>query len=157
MKDLTISPSNIDLQKAFFWLNALISVNNTSPYNALYGRVPNILPDINVAGDVDETGSRPGLLRHSARLREIAVSRIVEGTAKARTDRMLKTRTLPAGQIEQYEIGDEVEFYRPPSSKDVKGWNGPARIASTLDIDRGTIGIKWQGRTLECRLGDVRR
>ena len=36
---------------------------------------------------------------------------------------MLKTRSLAAGQEEQYETGDEVEFYRPPSSKDVKGWN----------------------------------
>ena len=64
-----------------------------------------------MTGDVDELGSRPGLLRNSARLREIAIGRVVEGTAAERTKRMLRTRTLPAGQEEQYEINDEVEFH----------------------------------------------
>ena len=35
------------LAEATFCSNALLSVNNTTPYGALYGRVPNLLPDIN--------------------------------------------------------------------------------------------------------------
>jgi len=35
------------LAEAVFAGNALISINSTTPYNAVYGRVPSILPDIN--------------------------------------------------------------------------------------------------------------
>ena len=37
------------LSEAVFAGNALISINSTTPYHALYGRVPNILPDLNLS------------------------------------------------------------------------------------------------------------
>ena len=46
---ITDIPIQQVLSEAIFAGNALISVNDTTPYNALYGRVPNLLPDINAA------------------------------------------------------------------------------------------------------------
>ena len=91
------------LAEAIYAGNALISINNSTPYNGLYGRVPNLLPDIN-ALELDGTGSLPGTVRHSHRLREISVHAMMEGTAKARINRALETRTLPAAQ-ETYNLG----------------------------------------------------
>ena len=47
------------LAEAVFCGNALLSVNNTTPYAALYGRVPNILPDINRTGSATPQGILP--------------------------------------------------------------------------------------------------
>eukprot|EP00969_Alexandrium_andersonii_P178145 7877243-Alexandrium_andersonii.AAC.1 len=46
--------------------NALISVNGSTPYNAVYGRVPAMLPDLNTSID----DAAPGTGRHVMRLRE---------------------------------------------------------------------------------------
>ena len=46
------------LSEAVFAGNALISINNAKPYQGLYGRVPNLLPDINAIA-LDGTGSMP--------------------------------------------------------------------------------------------------
>ena len=35
------------LSEAVFCGNAMISINGSTPYNAVYGRVPRLLPDIN--------------------------------------------------------------------------------------------------------------
>ena len=97
--------------------------------SALYGRVPNILPDLNqVDAPNEESLDHPGLIRHTFRLREIAVGAMIAETALHRAQRALNTRTIPAGEREKYQPGDLVDFYRPPGSKDVSGisalqWN----------------------------------
>ena len=48
------------LAEAVFCVNALLFVNNTTPYVALYGRVPNILPDIDRTGSATPEGILPG-------------------------------------------------------------------------------------------------
>ena len=155
-------PFEFILAEAVFAGNALVSVNNTTPYNAVYGRVPSILPDINQANandapaDSDDV-THPGLLRHTHRLREIAVQQMVEGTARARLGRALNTKTLPAAQAENYQVGEEVDFYRPPHNKDIPGWTGPAVITDLTRTDRGVIGIRHQGRNMICKPGDLRR
>ena len=97
--------------------NALLTVNKSTPYNALYGRVPNILPDID---DFMPSDATPGSIRHSALLREPCVQRMVEGTAQDRIQRALGIRTIPSAQ-ELYKEGDLVDFYRPPTTKDLDG------------------------------------
>ena len=159
---LTDIPFEFRLSEAVFAGNALVSVNNTTPYNAVYGRVPRLLPDIDQPNADDapadsENVPDPGLLRHSHRLREIAVQQMVEGTARARLGRALKTKTLAPGEVEDYKVGEEVDYYRPPNTKDVSGWMGPAIICDLTNLSRGSVGIKHQGRNMNCRVQDVRR
>ena len=159
---LTNIPMTYRLAEAVFCSNALVSVNNMSPYNAVYGRVPHLLPDINQPNENEAPSDssavpHPGLIRHSQRLREIAVQAMVEGTARARLGRALQTRSLPAGQAAKYELGQLVDYYRKPNSKDISGWIGPATIIDITDLSRGTIGVKFQNNKMNCRLGDVRR
>ena len=40
-------PFEYRMAEAVFAGNALVTVNNTAPYNAVYGRVPSILPNMN--------------------------------------------------------------------------------------------------------------
>ena len=101
------------LAEAVFCGNALLTVNGSSPYNAVYGRVPHILPSIDqvdrpLAGDVAEAP----LLRHTHRLREINVQAMIEGSARARLGRALNTRTTMSAQALALHIGDEVGFFR---------------------------------------------
>ena len=97
----------------------------------------------------------PGVLRNSHRLREIAIQQMIEGTARARLGRALRTKSLAPGEAENYQINEEVDYYRPPSNKDTPGWTGPARITDLTQIQRGTIGINHQGKSITCRLGAV--
>ena len=146
------------LSEATFCLNALLTVNGSSPYNGLYGRVPNILPDINCPdAEHEEDVPKPGLLRHTNRLREISVQTIVDGTARARLGRALKTRTLPTGERENYQVGEEVDIYRSPGTKDVSGWHGPATIVDLTNIPRGIISVRSNNVVKDARVGDVRR
>ena len=90
------------------------------------------------------------------RIREVAVQQMIEGTARAKTQRALRTSTRPSAEERGFNIGDLVEFYRPPSNKDTPGWHGPARVCDTTDATRGHVSIKWQGKVLACRLQDLR-
>ena len=152
---ITEIPIEQRLNEAVFAGNAMLSINGTTPYNALYGRVPNILPDINVAQNLDDTGALPGTIRHSHRLREISVQRIVQSSATERIQRALKTRTLPAAQT-TYAEGDDVDFFRPPANKDLPGWTGPAKVVDMQHVTRGVIKVRHNNRDLDCSPKDLR-
>ena len=146
------------LSEATFCSNALLTVNNMSPYNAVYGRVPPILPGIDqVDADNEDLLEHPGLIRHTYRLREIAVEAMIQETAKARAQRALTSRTRPAGQAQEYKKGELVDFHRPPSSKDMSGWIGPAKVLDPDHMNHGTVTIKHLHRPFEVRLGDLRK
>ncbi len=81
------------MSESVFCGNALVSVNNTSPYNAVYGRAPRLLPNLEL-GDTDSTDAAWQM----DRIREISVQQMVEGTARTRASRALRTRTLPASR-----------------------------------------------------------
>ena len=85
--------------EAAFAGNALLTVNGSSPYNAVFGRAPPMLPD--VVGPIDDAEAGP--LKHVARLRELSIQQMVERAAKARLQRAWKTRTAPAGQSHEYK------------------------------------------------------
>lgn len=103
------------LSESTFSGNALSSINDTTPYNAVYCRVPQMLPDIKCT-TLDGTGTMPGTMRHSHRLREVAVQRMVEHTAPLRIQRALNTTTIVAGG-ECFQVHDMVDDYRPPTQK----------------------------------------
>ena len=150
--------NNMLLTAALTAKNALTNVGGVSPMQAALGHQPAILPDSTQMAAIQDdnnalTGS--GIARHSQRIRELAVEAMVNVSAKERLERAMRTKTRKAVQHEQYERGDEVEFFRPQSQKEVPGWRGPATI---MDVEAdGTIHLKWQGGTLICRPQDVRR
>ena len=143
------------LAEAVFAGNALISINQTTPYNALYGRVPNILPDINHVPQ-PPTRDAPEQIRHANRLREISISRMIETTAAERISRAMNTRTLASAQ-EMFDLDDQVDFYRKPDAKDLPGWSGPARITDMSEADRGIIIVDYRGRKLVCDPQNLRQ
>ena len=98
----------------------------------------------------------PGSIRHSHRLREIAVQRMVEESARNRVSRALSTRTLPAAQMTM-AVGDLVDFHRPPAQKDLPGWTGPATVTDMSQASRGIVKVNNNGRELNCSPKDLRR
>ena len=85
-----------------FMKNALTVINTSTPYQALFGRQPALLPPMEggyqggVTGDLArvETNSR-----HAARIREIAATNIIEGNAQARLQRAERSKTRPAQDV----------------------------------------------------------
>ena len=151
-------PFDFRLSEAVFAGNALITINNTTPYNAVYGRVPRLLPNLD-AMDSEMPDVKPvaGLIRESHILREISIQSTFEGTARAILGRALNARTRPAGEREGYHVGYEVDFYRPAHNKDTSGWVGPATIADVSRLKRGNITVRHLNQLIEVKLGDVRR
>jgi hypothetical protein len=87
------------LSEATICSNALLSINKCTPYNAVYGRVPALLPGIDQAEAPNEQNlSMPGTIRHTHRIREISVQQMIEGAARAIIQRAMQTRSLLAGQ-----------------------------------------------------------
>eukprot|EP00974_Lingulodinium_polyedra_P057382 5521152-Lingulodinium_polyedra.AAC.1 len=61
---------------------------------------------------------------------------MIEGVARSRIKRALDTRT-------------QAHFYRPPASKDVPGWRGPATVTDVSNISHGTVSLRWQSNAIE--------
>ena len=64
---------------------------------------------------------------------------------------------MAPGEAENYQINEVVDYYRPPTNKDIPGWTGPARIVDLTQIHRRTVGINHQGRSITCKPGALRR
>jgi hypothetical protein len=137
------------LAEAVFAGNALISVNRTTPYNAVYGRVPHLLPDLPVYAQEPDSPQmpQPGILRNSHRLREIAIQNMVSATAAVRIGTAMGTRSLPT-QSNDYKVGDQVEYHRPSGRKDLPGWIGPATVVDVSMAERGNIAVRHQSTIL---------
>ena len=129
--------------------NCLLSIKGRSPYEALYGRVPPLLGTTTSETGIDDD-------RDASRMRELAVQSIVEATAQQRASLAERTKTRPAGELLELQTGDLVEFYRPPLTKDVSGWRGPATVTDVTSLSDGIMSIRWQGRVLSCRVQDNR-
>ena len=113
-----------------------------------------MLPDMN--GTIDD--AEPGTQRHTQLLRAIHIQAMVEGTARARVQRALQTRTLPAGQGRGLKIGEFVDARRNTNVKDVTSWKGPAKVIDNTDIERGIVTIRYQmDLPIEVRLQDIRQ
>ena len=100
------------LAEATFCGNALLAVNGSTPYKAVYGRAPNILPSIDQVSPPDAERDPP-LVRHTHRSREISVQATVEGSARARLGRAQNTRTTATAESLNLQVGEEIDFSRP--------------------------------------------
>eukprot|EP00974_Lingulodinium_polyedra_P044614 4279461-Lingulodinium_polyedra.AAC.1 len=63
---------------------------------------------------------------------------MIEGVARSRIKRALDARTQAPGGALELSVGDLVDVYRPPASKDVPGWRGPATVTDVSNISHGT-------------------
>ena len=147
------------LDESLLACNCLLSVHGTSPYEALFGRVPSLLRDLhsnNAATALDDI-SGGATSRHIHSLRELSLKTIVQGHANERLRIAANTKTRPAVQTLNLKPGDLVEFYRDPQSKDVTGWRGPGTVVSLDRADEGVVELRWRSRLYQCRMPDVRR
>lgn len=143
------------LAEAVYAGNALTSIRGVSPYTAVLGRVPPLLPDaLAITDDTDVHTTA----QHTHRLREIAIQCIVEASAQDRLKRASNTITKPAAEEFGYRLGEQVEYWRAPLSKDVSGWRGPATVCDLSRLEHGRIGIRTRSdNVITCRIQDVRR
>ena len=143
--------TGVVLREAVFAKNALFMVGNTTPYQAVFGRTP---PLMAVVGE--ESGD-PFSDRESNKVRQIAINSMIQATAEQKTRLAESTKTRRAGELLQLSVGDLIDFHRKPMNKDQSGWHGPAEVANLLSLCDGIVHIKWQGRVIPVRVGDVRR
>ena len=94
--------------------------------------------------------------RDAYAIRRLAISSMIQATAdtKARIAEASKTRR--SGELLELKLGDLVEFYRKPLTKDASGWHGPAEVVNLTNLQDGLLHVKWQGRVLSVRIQDVR-
>ena len=79
---------------------------------------------------------------------------MVQQTAQLRLEGALSPRTRLAAEQLELQPGDLVDFWRRPATKDESGWRGPA----TVTVAPGPpITVRWQGRSYDVRVQDLRR
>ena len=105
----------------------MVSTNGATPYHARFGCQPQMLPDLHVLPDDTTVG--PG--RYVHRVRELALQKIIEGTAVARISRAMRSLTTAPGQRLDYQPDELVDFYRPPNVQGNSGWHGTPRSSGT--------------------------
>ena len=148
------------LAESVFAKNARIVVHGSTPNQALIGRTPQLLREFENPGVsmvADDLGGREGHSRHSVRLREVALQQMIEGTAQDRLKRASQSQARVSGEAPLLKPGDHVDIFRQPSQKDQSGWRGPAEIINVNNIEDGLVEVRWGGRAMSCRIGDVRR
>ena len=109
-----------------------------TPYRALVGRSPNVLHEFEdpTCSQLTDQDGVVGASRHAARLRELSVITILEKTAQERLERANRTKTRPSGELLELQIGDQVDGYRKPTTKDLTGWRGPMTVTGLEDCRR---------------------
>ena len=153
-------PFNDKLSEAIFAKNIFLNVGGYSPFQALYGRFPAVLSDLETSSQsvvFDDSGSIAGASRSVIRLREIALSAMVEATALSRMRLAENYNSRLSGDLLGLEVGDSVDIHRTPANKDLSGWRGPCEVLSVGKLDSGVIDVRWGGRTMSCRIQDVRK
>ena len=140
-----------------FMKNALTVVNTSTPYQALFGRQPALLPPLEGGynGSIVDQARPHTDARSQSRVREIAAANIIEATAQMRTERANKHNTRPAVELRELQPKGLVDIWFEPTTKDVKGWRGPAEIA-TVNAADGNITVRYQGRSLDRQINEVR-
>ena len=99
--------------QAAFAGNALLGVAGSTPYAAVYGRVPRILPDISCVPAPNESRMGvPGSIGYVHRLREASVGAMVQASARARLSASWRTHSTQDGRQMNLKVGGEVEYYR---------------------------------------------
>ena len=112
------------MAEATFAGNSLTIVGKRTPYQAVLGMQPALLPQLALTDAPRDDSNVPDIIKNRFRVREIALQSMIEGAAQTRVKRALETRTLRPAEALEIVVGQEVEYYRPPTSKDVSGWRG---------------------------------
>ena len=135
-----------------FMHNALTSINSHTPYQALLGCQPHLLPPLEGGyhGDLSVGGQND-----LARARGIAAVAIIEAIAKARPQRGDYHKMIAAQERAELQAGDLVDIWYDPQNEDTPGWRGLAQIAS-VNFGEGNLIVRFQGRTLDRRHQEVR-
>ena len=134
VKEGVTVPFEQALHTVTFMKNSLTVINGSTPYQALIGRQPAMLPPMEGGhtGQVQSMARGATQVRHEARVREVAAMNIVEATARQRLARADRHNTRPAIQRMDYKPKDLVDIWFEPSNKDQKGWRGPGEVVTFL-------------------------
>ena len=146
------------LAVTLFAKNALTVINNATPFQALFGRQPTMLPPIEEGSLGSVSDQRPtagSLSRHFQRVREVAAINIIDANALARVKRADKSKTRPATELAEWKQGQTVDIWFDPKDKDTPGWRGPS-VISSVNAGEGNISVRYQGRTLDRQTSEVR-
>lgn len=149
-------PFDVVLAECMFVNNAMLTVGDATPYQAVFGRTPVMLPGFELVSESsldDLSAGVAGFSRHDLRIREIALEKMIQHSSRTRLERGMNSKTRLA--LEQLDLnqGDLVDFWRKPATKDESGWRGPATV-----VEVGTpMVLRWHNGTLNVRLQDVRR
>ena len=139
------------LSECVYVKNAMMRIGNASPYEAVIGRVPHLF-------DVVDAESGPDIEAKDAdRLRAKSIQAMVQATAAAKLERATKHKTRVTGELLELSVGEQVDFWRQPATKDHSGWLGPATVVDVSTLTQGHITIRFQGKAMLCRVQDLRR
>ena len=145
------------LAEATFVINAVSNTSGVSPYVAVMGRSPALMPELGPRATANDDRDQACPIVGAARVRELAVQTITEETARQRLRTALKTPTRPSGEEMEFKVGDSVEYFREPSNKDISGWRGPATIVDMSRLESRRVGIRTNtDQILNCRTQDIR-
>lgn len=121
--------------------NALVCVNNRTPYQALPGRQLHLFPPLT-------GGYRAGLhvkgQDNLARVREMFVVAIIQATTKQMLARGDERNQVVAMDVSEHQPGGLVDIWYDPPNKDAPGRRGPAQIAS-VNRGEGDVIVRFHG------------
>ena len=140
------------LAEAIFAGNALTHVGGSTPYQAVYGRQPAMLPALDAPDHQDHESISAAGDRQRASIRHAALQAMIQATSLARLNRAAHTRTSP-DSTREYQAEDLVDVYRKPTSKDASGWAGPYRVVRS---EPGQVVVKVNGVERPYRSQDTR-
>ena len=131
--------------------NALLRIGGSTPYEAVLGRTPPLFDTLDVEAGVDIEA------RNSEQVRNKAIAAMLQATAAEKAARAAGSKSRVSGQLLELQVGDLVDFYRHPPTKDMSGWIGPATVVDLTQLKEGQVHVRFQGRVLACRIQDARR
>jgi hypothetical protein len=137
------------LAESIFAGNALTFIGGRTPYQAVYGRQPAVLPDLPIPGEARGEDDAT-----ECKVRTLAIQAILQATNAARVVRSLRRGHVTATSA-KYKVGQLVDYFREGGPKDVSHWRGPARVVA-FRPEEGQVVIDLNGRDMPCRLQDVR-
>ena len=71
---------------------------------------------------------------------------------------MTQTRaTISFAQNVNLQIGEEIDFFPQPGTKDASGWYWPATVVDVSKAARGVITLRFQNQVTEAMIQNVRR
>ena len=145
------------LSESTFVINSISSIGGVSPYVAVLGRAPALMPELGPADPINDDRNAPDPVRNAMQIRQLAIQTITESTARERLRIASHTPTRPSAEELEYRVGDSVEYFREPSNRDISGWRGPATVVDLTRVEHGRIGIRTStDQVLNCRVQDIR-